>query len=332
MTESEILERNAGQCLSEGELLAYFGTSITDKERHTLELHLNDCPFCSDALEGFEQLPSNRNLQHILDELELPAVQETPEATPRIRILFPWRIAAAFLLVGLSIATLFLLKPDTDSGIAEAPMMQSENRDRESLPAPSTETETLPSTPSNKVVTESKRIPSVVSSASQTNPDTETHEDVSTEDIKNLSKAPVESESIEGPKELAATLESDNRISTVDVQAGSVSSEVHEERTVQLSETTSASSKKSTSATTGSVFYEKGIRAYEAGQYKSCIDLLSRKDVLRDLSIREKALWALAQCQLNTGDTIAARNSLKQVIPIQGRLLNDAKRQLELLK
>lgn len=332
MTESEILDRNTGQCLSEGEMIAYLGTSISDKARHILELHLSDCPFCSDALEGLEQLPSDRNLQGILQELELPEFRDTTEVTPRIRILFPWRIAAAFLLVGLSIATLFLLKPNTDSGIAEAPKLQPENPNEKTFPTPKTEIDFAHTAGSNPSESEPVPMKSVVTSEMQPSTDAQTNIGVSSEDIKALSEEEAPQEADYNAVVLTTPTTKDNRESTTDIQAGSAEVKQHGTRSVEVSETLASATKKSPSSLKESNDYEKGIRAYEAGQFKTCSDLLSRNEVLRNPSVRENALMTLAQCQLNTGDTAAARSSLAQVIRIKGRFQTAAERQLELLK
>ncbi|MFM9006996.1 MAG: hypothetical protein ACKORE_00265 [Bacteroidota bacterium] len=332
MSESEILERNAGQCLSEGEMIAYLGTSLSAKARHTLELHLSECPFCSDALDGLKLLPSNRDLHRILQELTLPEHPQSTESTTRIRILFPWRIAAAFLLVGLSIATLFLLKPDTDSGIAEAPYSQSDQLDEPLLPTPTNEHDQSQKAATPQAENESPRMKSHVSTEALDQVIPESDAGDITEYTKALSEEPAPPRADESEVALTSPMTENNRETTSDVQTGSVQREEDDARSVQVKETLASATTKSASPSPGQKDYEKGVRAYGSGQYTRCIELLSRKEVLRDPLIREEALWTLAQCQLNAGDTAAARSSLTQLIRINGRHLNGAKRQLEILK
>lgn len=113
MAEHGIISRPHSQCLSRDEMLAYLSGSLSATERHALEVHLSDCPFCSDALDGVETLDTPATFETVHDDLKLRLDDLTRNGnSPRVRVLFPWRIAAAFALLVASLATLWLAIPD----------------------------------------------------------------------------------------------------------------------------------------------------------------------------------------------------------------------------
>ncbi len=70
----QILDQSA--CLSKGQLLGYLKHNLYPEELRAVELHLNGCPFCNDALEGFEQLPGDP--AHLLTGLVPPVLPAMP--------------------------------------------------------------------------------------------------------------------------------------------------------------------------------------------------------------------------------------------------------------
>ncbi|EMR02319.1 carboxypeptidase-like regulatory domain-containing protein [Cesiribacter andamanensis] len=96
-----------GGHLSEAQLLRYRSGQLPPAEMHRLERHLLDCPLCSDALEGLEQLEP-RQATAALSELGsrlASRLQEQPaEATPPY-----WRWAAAASVLLVAAVALFLL-------------------------------------------------------------------------------------------------------------------------------------------------------------------------------------------------------------------------------
>lgn len=92
-------------------MLDYLAGRLPGKEAHQLEKHLLDCPFCEDALEGLE-LIAEKNRSEVLEETDLTIdalVSDEGEARPRV--LFPWRMAAAIVLLLASTTTLWIILP-----------------------------------------------------------------------------------------------------------------------------------------------------------------------------------------------------------------------------
>lgn len=118
MAEQGFVSRPQSRCLSREEMVAYHTGKLSPSERYNLEVHLSDCPFCSDALEGLESA-NPLSFVHADDELKLRLEELTkPDEGARVRVLFPWRIAAAFALLLASLATLWLAIPDrSESGM-----------------------------------------------------------------------------------------------------------------------------------------------------------------------------------------------------------------------
>lgn len=62
---SDIL--NPSHCLSQTQLLAYIQQKLEREEVYAVESHLNDCPFCSEALEGFMESDIELSKQHLIE-------------------------------------------------------------------------------------------------------------------------------------------------------------------------------------------------------------------------------------------------------------------------
>ncbi len=96
---------DSGICLTLEEMQAYNDETLTGKELNRVERHLLDCEMCDDAIEGLKMAPNaTSNIEFIntaIDHLTL--------AKPKV--IFPWKIAAAFALIFGSTLTLWLIIP-----------------------------------------------------------------------------------------------------------------------------------------------------------------------------------------------------------------------------
>jgi len=77
--DSKILQiLDSSACLSKGQLSGYLSRSLYPEEVRAVELHLSECPFCSDALDGLEQ---EQDAQKVLGNIaRLPVL---PPLAPR---------------------------------------------------------------------------------------------------------------------------------------------------------------------------------------------------------------------------------------------------------
>ncbi len=69
----QVLDQSA--CLSKGQLLGYRKQTLYPEELRAVEMHLNSCPFCSDALEGFNQ---EQDMEQLLSGLFPPPLPAQP--------------------------------------------------------------------------------------------------------------------------------------------------------------------------------------------------------------------------------------------------------------
>ena len=99
-------------CLSTEEMLDYSRGILSPSEQHRIEKHLLDCEMCSDALEGIQMMEDPNSLLAIEQELNLE-VDEMIHAKDetKVRVLFPWRMAAAIALIFVSTFVLWMVIP-----------------------------------------------------------------------------------------------------------------------------------------------------------------------------------------------------------------------------
>ncbi|HPI53976.1 MAG TPA: hypothetical protein PLU10_04740 [Chitinophagaceae bacterium] len=103
------------QCLTKHQLLGYIHQTLERDEVYAIESHLNDCPFCNDALEGLMEANSAITEQHLtelendfLQKLHAQKIDNTPKETPVTEITKPaftfnrtarWLAAASVLFI-----------------------------------------------------------------------------------------------------------------------------------------------------------------------------------------------------------------------------------------
>ncbi|MBK7966093.1 MAG: hypothetical protein IPK10_12980 [Bacteroidetes bacterium] len=101
-------------CLSSQEMLDYTQGILSTQEQHRIEMHLLDCEFCADAIEGIVMMKNPNELLAIEEDLnfEIDVMTSHEEnARSKVKVLFPWRIAAAFALIFVSTLTLWMVLP-----------------------------------------------------------------------------------------------------------------------------------------------------------------------------------------------------------------------------
>lgn len=118
MNMSSNQHQPGGSCIQPEEFTAYLSGQMDSGARHRIEMHLLDCDFCNDAMDGFLEMESPSALTTINEELQAEVDLNlastagedfTKEAS--VRVLFPWRMAAAVALIAVSTITLYLVIP-----------------------------------------------------------------------------------------------------------------------------------------------------------------------------------------------------------------------------
>ncbi|MBK7682814.1 MAG: hypothetical protein IPJ26_10320 [Bacteroidetes bacterium] len=106
-------------CLSSQEMLDYTQGILSTQEQHRIEKHLLDCEFCSDALEGIQMMENPNSLLAIEEELNLEidsmTSEEEEDNDEKVKVLFPWRMAAAIVLIFISTFTLWMVIPKNNT-------------------------------------------------------------------------------------------------------------------------------------------------------------------------------------------------------------------------
>ncbi|MCB0495030.1 MAG: TonB family protein [Cyclobacteriaceae bacterium] len=99
--------------LTQQELVEYSKGLLGNEEMYRLELHLNECELCSDALEGIEQIKAPGDLINSINEVIKPQKKEM--SIPRSYLA----IAASIVLVAAIGFTFWVLNPlDNEKSLA----------------------------------------------------------------------------------------------------------------------------------------------------------------------------------------------------------------------
>jgi hypothetical protein len=130
-------------CLTKNQLIGYIQHTLESEEEYLIESHLNDCPFCNDALEGLMYSDLDKTEQHLtalktdfheklhkLDQEKSkpkplyiePKVNELkPEAkTSSRKISYRWLYAASVLLiVGLGYSVYSFIQKSKPNAVAQ---------------------------------------------------------------------------------------------------------------------------------------------------------------------------------------------------------------------
>jgi len=81
-------------CLTRRQINDYIYKKLFPEEQYVVEMHLNECPFCNDAIEGFLNTANANQLLSEVDTLQLPAVDADPEplvekVVPKKEVIVP---------------------------------------------------------------------------------------------------------------------------------------------------------------------------------------------------------------------------------------------------
>lgn len=300
MNTSSNQQQPAGSCIQPEEFTAYLSGQMDSGAQHRVEMHLLECDFCSDAMDGFLEMESPSEITRINDELKAEVDLNmastagedfTKEAT--VRVLFPWRMAAAVALIAVSTLTLYLVIPRQSN----QELFTQEYKPYPAAPEPSIsanepispENEQLANGRENKIKNEVRQKSDV--------------KVVVSTDANNLNDVSKSTESVQGDytitmDEVASVKVAD---SEKDLSSGGASEEVGADASLakvekeenpaiaapasenyQLSEvkTTSvrsaASAKKSTEDLSAKNTFNEGLNFYKKGDYKSALNLFEK--------------------------------------------------------
>lgn len=145
-------------CLTKNQLIGYIQHTLEREEEYLVESHLNDCPFCNDALEGLMYSDLDKTEQHLsklktefqeklnkLDQekskpkplyIEPKVKQLKPETkTSNRKISYKWLYAASVLLiVGLGYSVYSFIQKSKPHAVAQKVNPKISNADAEYKP------------------------------------------------------------------------------------------------------------------------------------------------------------------------------------------------------
>jgi hypothetical protein len=290
-----------GDCLSEEQIKNYVQGKLKVQEMHAVEHHLTNCDLCSDAVEGLQLMNEPEKLTTIKRELHerIQILIEKP-AEEQVKVLFPWRIAAAFALIFISGATLWLILPKQDNS-------KLFTQEYKPYPAPETQApllneETSKNTvaiPEKEVVKESLLKEKIISKetlqgkvAAEENANELVQSNVQKEESRDVVSAK-DADEIKTP---AAGVEvSDKQLTTMEIKPGNtftqtIGKDQQAIREVAAATTESVAltkeSKKQNKSKNNEIVlqekYKEGIDAYQKGNYFEAVKLLDEAGDYKD--------------------------------------------------
>jgi len=113
---------NISGCLSEQAIKRYIEKNLSSEENHIVEMHLVDCPLCSDSIEGYQHLKNSSNINKITNEIYSKLSKNNTSKTETKLII---SIAAAITLLIITSILLINLNKTEDSKISDINMFKS---------------------------------------------------------------------------------------------------------------------------------------------------------------------------------------------------------------
>lgn len=344
MTERIIQLFDKGECITKEIMIAFLEGTLSSLEQHHVEKHLLECEFCSDALDGFQLVKDRNNIGLIVDELNDKinnSEEEELDQEEKIKVLFPWQMAAAFALLILSGLGLWFFIPKHDS----TQLFTQEFKPYKAIET-NIEANTTLSKPSTKEeITDVNNISAINKISNSTSP---ILADSNTNDETKRSKKIAISDEIKAEKVNTISLAAPapaiptNAISVAEEKVKISSSNSSAKREMNTEEISSAKENIS------SYSYKSGMEAYQQGNYELAISILGKitdhQDALfysgvanlsignPEISIKkledfrkagkhelaEASLWYEALANLKLNDKKSAEKCLQQVLLFNG--------------
>lgn len=85
------------QHLNTIEIRKYLSGEMPPEEENELERHLNECPLCADAVEGYQEMPNQSELLQNAESM-MPNIDSRKDKS---RVIRPWFYAIAAALIGV---------------------------------------------------------------------------------------------------------------------------------------------------------------------------------------------------------------------------------------
>jgi TolA-binding protein len=274
----------------------YISGKLSASEQHDIERHLIDCEFCEEALEGLKLISYKGVLSSIQNDLEESLQRKiNPVSEGRIRVLFSWKIAAAFALLIGSMSLLWFFIPREDSSQlftqefkpypAPSPIPNTEVQTMESVPASEKHSEEVkareekrqqPSEPASDRITSARSTDQGESAATLSSvPEVSSKADDDPSDIAVLSQAAQEEVSHKEAKYSESVKSKDNVLNKEVSEAEATTAAVRKATSTSSREKQAGGSIK-TSDNIINADFDAGLAAYQKQDYSLAISYFSK--------------------------------------------------------
>lgn len=340
--------------LSDAQIQRYVDELCDDKEAFEIERHCLSCDLCNDAVEGL-QIMRNRggNYSAVLLDMEAEIDEGDKGKVVQLKPIH-WMLSAATLLILIGLGSFVFLNQTESTTVAEMPHPTEEANEKLNLAKEHkefTRPETAPvveeafgaSEPdlngNNDAIADAELQEEIVTNEVEHEPAKEetivikngagsvTLKDKKSLEFAEVEQAPApvvktEMKSVER-KRAAEALDSVEVLEeTVIVGYATAAAEDRTEGTSVIAETEENTGE--------SELMRKALALYEGGRYLDALALF--KGRMSNPEEKEKGTYYAALCQLELGQTEAARSNFEKVMEMDGEFYRDAKRQLRKLK
>lgn len=335
---------DSGVCLTLEEMHAYNNGTLNGKELNRVERHLLDCEMCEDALEGLKNSPNAEANIDFIDD----AIDRMTESKPKV--IFPWKIAAAFALIFASTLTLwFVIPKNGENKLAEKTVTQEQqliNSDQSVAPEPAQTTIADPNSQPQTQSSATSEAPMATSYSAISK-----NQEVRDEVVADKEVVAEELTITDNVKSSAGNASSDVAESVAPVAAPAevskkaITGKYKEEESMKRESDNISAAKVfekgevTTSATkdykavqgSDNLYLTAAITQIENGDYKGAEKNL--KEYLKlDSPKKDQAYWYLSKVYLHNNDTKRAKEMLKAVIKENKALVKEAQEELSKLQ
>lgn len=303
-------------CPPDDMLIRYVSSKLNDQDFRDVELHLASCPFCSEAVEGFEMM--NEDDAFELTDSVRNSIEILPEKqTRKVKVLFPWQMAAAFLLIFLSLAALWIISPKKQS---EYTLIKKSVEEKKS-PLP-------PAPPVNPEVVSSSDIKS--ESAVKASANTPVN------NLPEMKQPPVEQQQM---KENESADRDMSGVASAEMQEPAATTVIAEEVAEAPAATRNAvasqdvvkfaAKEKAVAKTVPAELFSEGAAAYKNGHYELTVNRLNDYLASGDTVYHDAALWYKSLALIGLHREKEAEPYLKKLSNGTGMYARDASERLK---
>jgi|GEM_PF-3703621 hypothetical protein len=322
------------RCLTRRQIFDYLEDKLSAEERYVVESHLNDCPFCSDALEGFAAEKGNeQTTKHHLNELYHHFIHNQDDK-PRKNKLNPnggwqkssWYAAAAILViaVGAFYLTGYIVKVTTPSREVAQTSQKEAASNLQQAPDGNThvassavmdsgkQTTTAPSPKKELPEDKKKQLPTIEKPvAKQSLPSSSVINASQGFDTVPSAEPEMQSHEAAAREDLAVAPSTRQVSSAAPTAKYSAASKEKDEK--KAADSAAAEKAEPAALTQTQIEYERGMNYYHKNDWKNAIINLSQVASKSNQLYYGAAKYYLAQSYKNAGDKLTATILLEQL-------------------